>query len=275
MADEGDVRILSSESGQGTMRDGWVHRKSIPFAVIVQPTAGSYVLTGSEATARIATGEVGLVAADHPVAFAHHADGRGRMAARWLHIRAEYCHALDPCALHLTPHRITGAAAARIGDLLGEAGALAGDGLPIRLARLGIAYRVLGLALGHAPAHPSAASLLAAAARLGPLSAWLRANLQRSLAIGDIARASRLSRSRLHAICQAHLGRSPMAHLKELRLSAAAQRLLTTPDPLAVIAEAVGFTNPFHFSREFTKRFGLPPSLYRDEQRLSAGARTP
>lgn len=267
-----DIRITGLEVDGGEMEDGYIHRKTVPYAIIVQATEGSYVVTCPDGAVTIRSGEVGLVAADTPVAFAHHAARGGRMIARWAHVQALYREALDPCALYVTPHRIAGSTATRIGELLGELGGSVGDALDVRIARIGIAYRLLGLAIGTAAAHPRASALLAAAARLGPLTSWMRENLHRPLTIDHVARAASLSRSRLHALFQEHLGVSPMAHLKELRLAAAAREILTTIDPLALVAERTGFANPFHFSREFTRRYGMPPRRYRDEQRLSFGS---
>ncbi len=266
-----DIRLNAFEPGAGEMPDGWIHRKCIPFTIIVQPTRGAYVVTGPDQAVRIATGEVALVAADMPVVFAHHADAKGRMASRWLHVQAAWRGIIEPGALVRTPHRITGAAARRIGDALGELLTVPGHGMDRQCARTGLAYRILGLALGEAPAHPRADRLLAAAARLGPLDTWLQGHLHETLNLADIARAAGLSRSRLHALCVEHLGQAPMARLKDLRLAAAARELLTTSDPVAEIATRAGFSNPFHFSREFRRRYALPPRDYRDEQRLAFG----
>jgi len=268
-----DIRLNAFEPGVGDMPDGWIHRKCIPFTIIVQPTRGSYVITGPDHTVRIATGEAALIAAEVPVAFAHHGIGGKPMAARWLHVQATWREVIEPGALVATPHRITGETARAIGDALG--GLLGGPDpagrMDQRFARTGFAYRVLGLALGSAPPHPRAERLLAAAARLGPLNAWMQEHVHENLGIADIARAAGLSRSRLHALCVEHLGQAPMAQLKDLRLAAAARDLLTTSDPVAEIATRTGFRNPFHFSREFRRRYGLPPREYRDEQRLAFG----
>ena len=194
------------------------------------------------------------------------------MRARWLHVQATYREAIDPCALYRTPHAITGAAAKRISGMFDELFTHETDDVPSHLFRIGIAYHVLGEALAAAPVNPRANQLVAAAARFGPLTAWLRSNLHRPLGIDDVVEAAKLSRSRLHTLFQQHLGRTPMEHLKELRLAHAARRLLTSGDTIAAVAEAVGFANQFHFSREFARRYGMPPRSYRDDQRLRSGA---
>lgn len=47
----------------------------------------------------------------------------------------------------------------------------------------------------------------------------------------------------------------------------AAERLLrTTSDPISAISEQLGFCDQFYFSRRFTARYGVPPTVYRREQ---------
>ncbi|HYE04155.1 MAG TPA: AraC family transcriptional regulator [Planctomycetota bacterium] len=263
-----DLRLDRVEAELQDMRSGYVHRKCIPWAIVVQPVIGAYIASGPERSVRIASGEVCLVAAGVPIAFDHRGDRAGRMRSRWLHIQASYRGVLDPCALHRTPSRIAGAAGARIGALFDELLPIADGGVTARVRRLALAAHILAEALAATAADPRADDLVAGAARLAPLTAWAKANLHRPLTIADLARAAGMSRSRLHAHCRRWLHRAPMAWLKELRLAEAAHRLLVGDDRVAAVAEATGFANPFHFSREFTRRYGLPPRGYRDGQRL-------
>jgi len=60
------------------------------------------------------------------------------------------------------------------------------------------------------------------------------------------------------------LGISPMQYLKNFRLDDAAQRLIKYPDQnVEEIAGTVGFKDSLYFSREFKKKFGVPPGRYR------------
>ncbi|MBA2481147.1 MAG: helix-turn-helix transcriptional regulator [Planctomycetes bacterium] len=260
------LRLLDVLAESRVMQGGMVHRKCIPWAILVQPLRGSYVVSADRRRLEIASGEFVLVAADMPVTFDHRADAVGGFVARWLHVQAVVADAIDPCALAITPHRITGAVARRIGDLLGALLERTGARPADRFFRLGLAASALGEALADASDHPRSRERLAAATRFAPLGTWMRANLHRPLSIDDIAQAAALSRSRLHALTAEHLRRPPMAWLKELRLSAAARLLLTTGGSVGQVAAACGFANPFHFSREFTRRYRVAPSRYRDVQ---------
>jgi len=105
--------------------------------------------------------------------------------------------------------------------------------------------------------------LLAHAAELAPLSAWVDLHLATPISIADLARQVGVSPSRLHARFQHHLGSPPMAWVREGRLLAARDRLLATADSVAAVGASCGFLDPFHFSRAFRQRFGAAPSAYR------------
>lgn len=59
------------------------------------------------------------------------------------------------------------------------------------------------------------------------------------------------------------LGCSPREYLVQLRLEHARNLLESTVLTLAHVAEQAGFTSPEHFSRQFARRYGVPPSRYR------------
>lgn len=59
------------------------------------------------------------------------------------------------------------------------------------------------------------------------------------------------------------VGVSPAKDLAEMRLQRAAQLLERSELPIATIAQVLGFSDPFHLSKRFRARFGVPPSEYR------------
>lgn len=58
-------------------------------------------------------------------------------------------------------------------------------------------------------------------------------------------------------------GMTPTAYLAHVRMEAACLQLRTTDRPIGAVAEAVGFQNPFYFSRQFKKLIGVSPRAYR------------
>ena len=93
----------------------------------------------------------------------------------------------------------------------------------------------------------------------------LREGLARPWRIGDMARLAELSPSQLHRLFRRKFGLTPMNWLRAERINAA-KRMLTGPDrPIAAVAEAVGYPDPYHFSRDFRALTQRSPSLFRQE----------
>ncbi|MGP3967606.1 helix-turn-helix domain-containing protein [Streptomyces sp. 6N223] len=82
--------------------------------------------------------------------------------------------------------------------------------------------------------------------------------------VASLAAAVSLSPSRLAHLFAEQLGHTPMRALRDARLRHAARLLEATPLPVSRVAAASGFASPFHFSRLFRRRYGVPPGAYRD-----------
>lgn len=93
------------------------------------------------------------------------------------------------------------------------------------------------------------------------------------LSLGHLAQLAGVSRAHLARVFRRELGTTPVAALRELRLSRAASLLARTNLPVQAVAEATGFADPFHFTRMFTTRFGQSPRTFRTA--LAAGADMP
>lgn len=133
-----------------------------------------------------------------------------------------------------TPARLDAAVAALIGLLV--------DGLPV--AALGPAFA----------ADPGFA------ARLHAQFARLPAGRASATAL---ARAAGLSRRTLERTCRAELGCGPVQAHARWRLQRAGELLRSTDWPVRAVSAALGFANPFHFSRAFARLHGRPPGSWR------------
>ncbi len=80
------------------------------------------------------------------------------------------------------------------------------------------------------------------------------------LSICQIAKRLYVSEAYLRRLFQQELGQSPKEYLTNLRLQHARDLLNAGYDPIAVISEKVGFSNPKHFSTVYKKHFGYSPS---------------
>ena len=82
--------------------------------------------------------------------------------------------------------------------------------------------------------------------------------------VEDMAKSVSLSPSRFHVLYKAYFRTTPMRDLINARIDHAKLLLLENrEETLAVIAEKLGYRNPYDFSRQFTKFTGITPGAYR------------
>jgi AraC-like DNA-binding protein len=101
---------------------------------------------------------------------------------------------------------------------------------------------------------------------------FLSANYQRPLRLGAIADHVHASPSRLSHLFREQTGKTPMAFLENRRIQEASRLLLSTNMRVREVAEAVGFTNPYHFCVRFKSHTGMAP---RDFRRPATGFSSP
>ncbi|GAA3836492.1 arabinose operon transcriptional regulator AraC [Streptomyces phyllanthi] len=89
--------------------------------------------------------------------------------------------------------------------------------------------------------------------------------------VRSLAARVSLSPSRFAHLFTQQLGRSPMRALLDARLLHAARLLEASELPVERVAAASGFSSPFHFSRVFRRRYGVPPGAYRKGLREREG----
>ncbi len=83
------------------------------------------------------------------------------------------------------------------------------------------------------------------------------------LSVAEIAQAVGVHRARLARVYKRHRGLPIAMHVRQLRLAWAADRLLESAESLSSIALQAGFADQSHLTREFKRRFGVPPGAYR------------
>lgn len=100
-------------------------------------------------------------------------------------------------------------------------------------------------------------------ARLDFVRGELMKNYKRAWTLSDIAKLSGYSESRLSALYKAHFGISPIDDLINRRIDQAKLLILYGNMQLSEIAEAVGFSSIFYFSKQFKERVGASPSSFK------------
>lgn len=104
-----------------------------------------------------------------------------------------------------------------------------------------------------------------ASTRIDPLIAAIRRTPERWWTVENMAEFCNLSESRFRVVFKKATGMSPKHYLDQFKISLAAEQLLTTQHPISDIAEWLGYTDVFHFSRRFKSIIGCSPSLHRQK----------
>ncbi len=85
-------------------------------------------------------------------------------------------------------------------------------------------------------------------------------SLDRALSPAEIALAIGISQRQLERQFRDHLGRTPVAYHRDLRLDQARRLLSQTSLPVTDIAFSCGFGSPSHFAQLYRERFGRLPT---------------
>lgn len=92
---------------------------------------------------------------------------------------------------------------------------------------------------------------------------FMSSNLHKSLSINDIAAHVGLTPVRLSKLFKEQYSTTPIDHLIHLRIQRACKYLQLTDMKIHKIAQIVGYTDQYYFSRIFSKFIGQSPSKYR------------
>jgi AraC family transcriptional regulator of arabinose operon len=84
--------------------------------------------------------------------------------------------------------------------------------------------------------------------------------------VAGMAREAGLSRQHFTELFRHHFGMAPMKYVLQARMHRASHLLRDQNLRVSDVARAVGFEDPFHFSRSFRKEFGFPPRLFKRRQ---------
>jgi AraC-like DNA-binding protein len=91
----------------------------------------------------------------------------------------------------------------------------------------------------------------------------MRDDLAHPWTLAELARESNLSIPHFTELCSRQTGMPPLGLLIRLRLQHAMDLLQQGNHNVAEAAAAVGYDDPFYFSRLFRKHMGMPPSACR------------
>ena len=107
--------------------------------------------------------------------------------------------------------------------------------------------------------------------RIQTALSFARSNLQKRLAVEDLANAANLSSRQFTRAFVAETGQSPAKAIEKLRVEAARMLIEEGRHPIEVIVRETGFANRERMRRAFLRTFGKPPLAMRHDIRAAAG----
>jgi AraC-like DNA-binding protein len=94
---------------------------------------------------------------------------------------------------------------------------------------------------------------------------FMKDHLNCALNIEELAKQQRLSVSHYCRLFRSRTGSSPNQYFNQLKIQKSCQYLYFTDMHIKEICTAVGFDDPFYFSRLFKKLMGVSPSSYKSQ----------
>lgn len=129
--------------------------------------------------------------------------------------------------------------------------------------RIGLPLYLRFLDACAAAAAPEAPVLVRGQPLLAAIDDYLARPEPKGDRVGEVARRLGVTPEYLARLVRRATGRTVKALLRERRLEHACRLLRTTDMPIASVGEAVGYADPYHFSRVFAAYAGVPASRYR------------
>ncbi len=194
----------------------------------------------------------------------------GAMVQHWVHFTATLSNGLPLFALTDPLFEIEPEDPCRTAMLFRRTVMLEETQTPsAQMERRGILYMLLAPFFG-GDNDKTALSRHAAYVRFGDTLTHIESHLEQPIRVAELARRCHLNRSYFTRLFRRSFGIHPAAFIMERRVERAKQRLWKADEPLATIAEGLGFSDAFHFSRSFKRIAGISPSGFR---RMNAGQR--
>lgn len=96
-------------------------------------------------------------------------------------------------------------------------------------------------------------------ARINRAIGWIKTNYASALRVEEMAALANMSPSTFHEHFRTVTAMSPLQYQKQIRLQEARRLMLAQALDAATAGFRVGYESPSQFSREYARRFGLPP----------------
>jgi AraC family transcriptional regulator, arabinose operon regulatory protein len=130
-----------------------------------------------------------------------------------------------------------------------------------------LGFQLLSYLLKRAEQKPQLMKLLCDRQRFFAVFKHIAENYHRPVSLKELASIACLSVSAFHASFKDSTGLSPLRYLREQRINEARKLLFTTDMLLGNIADTLGYSDQFSFSKSFKRTCGQSPTEYRMSSR--------
>ena len=237
--------------------------RDLPFSVIVYVHNGCYYYHPEKGERQPVPPGSTLVI---PQGIIHKVEMEGNGLLSVLHISYTLTHKVDVFSLFQVPRLLYGSSSKALSALLEEFyrwRELSGQEINAAVRQRLTAFEILHNILRRSVPNEDASRRLVKINRLNDILHYINDNPSGDLSRKKLASLLALSETRFHYVFKEAAGISPAQYVANRRLANAQMLLLTTAAPVADIAEQTGYTDVYHFSKMFKKKFGISPSAYR------------
>lgn len=131
-------------------------------------------------------------------------------------------------------------------------------------------YSAMAAALKEYPEGRDCFAWAAGSGRFKPALDFIADHLAVPIRNEDLARRCGMSTSHFIRTFRGALGMTPTQYVMDRRIASSAEMLTCTERSIEDIAEALGFSDRFHFSRAFAQRLNATPAAYRRSLRSAS-----
>lgn len=97
---------------------------------------------------------------------------------------------------------------------------------------------------------------------------YIQQNLDKDLTLKTLSRKAQISAFHFHRLMHAFLKEPLGSYVSKIRLETALRLIRYSGEPLQDIAMKIGYKDLSSFSKAFSKKFGIAPARYRDDQNM-------
>ncbi len=244
-----------------------IERHSCPGQDLLFCLAGAGFIRRGTEEFRVGPGQLGWIDGRYP--HAHRADRQDPWELLWLrfdsHDLPQLCARLSiskaPVFRNLEPGKVK-AIFHRILDLM--------EGRPLAMEALVHAEMAGLLAQLFLARHNDAPAPAESAPEFSPqlerAFTHMKLYWHRAWRVEELARLAGMSAPHFFRCFKRATGSSPIDWLRRERINQAKRHLIQTTDAIATVAERVGYSDPFYFSRDFKRMTGYSPTEYRHHE---------